>query len=187
MGRAYYVNGESMIYVKGPSGGAIAALSELGLAEGPISISFENQHEDVKVDAWGNAPPDIQYFLGTATISMALVHFDPAILSECQQLAMAGGAGTEGMLPHAGTLMGGGVALYQPGNSFLSLNIASPVQGAPYQFPAAYLMNSPSPYPLGTERSVVQLTFRATPYTEDPWNNGQGAQGAVLWTRTLAT
>lgn len=186
MARHYFINGESMVAVKGASNTGIGSLQNLGLAEGPIQWTPEFSHLDVKIDAWGNTfPNDVQWMLACVNISMTLVHFDPAILDICIAESMAG-ASAAGTLQRAGILMGGnGIARFSPGNHYIGLNITSPVEAKPYCFLHCYLAQSPVVFPLGTERSLVQLNWRCVPYAPDPFGGGTGAQGVQLWSNTL--
>ena len=83
--------------------------------------------------------------------------------------------------------MGGGWPRFNSNNHYIGLNIASPVGIEPWRFYFAYLANNPYEFPLGTEKSVVKLNWRIVPYTEDPWGNGTGAQGTVLFDNVLDT
>lgn len=181
MVRDYQINGESMVSVKGPAGSAISSLTQLGLADSPIQISMNFVHEDIPVDAWGRrVPPETQFMLAECDVRMTLIHYDPGVLDECLRLSMAG-APSVGQLPRAGTRMGGGQPRFASGNNFIGLNILSPVAMKPWRFFFSYLAQTPMTYPLGTERSIVSLNWRVIPYTQDPWNDGSGAQGTTLW------
>lgn len=187
MTRAYYINGESMVSVKGNSNSAIASIQQLGLSDGPIQVTFSFKHKDIQVDAWGGVvPPEVQVMLAEARISMTLVHFDNDILESCFRESL-GGAASYGALARAGTLMGGNAARFAPTNHYIGLNILSPVEGQPYRFLYAYLAEQPLVFPLGTEKSLVQLNWRSIPWTIDPWNNGNGAAGTLLFDNTLDT
>lgn len=185
MTRSFHVNGESLIKVKGGAGSAIANLSELGLSDAAVTITPVFQHDDIKVDAWGKAPPEIQMMLAYVNINFTLVHYDRDVLFACILESMA--SPIEGTLPHAGTLMGNGTPRFNVLNRYIGLNILSPNDGLPWRFFYTYLVGQPVTYPLGTERSVVQTAWRAIPYTQDPWNNGQGAFTSPLWDHNLDT
>ncbi len=188
MARDFFINGESLVLVKGSAGSAIANLSELGLAEGPIRVTFDYRHRDMQVDAWGREiPVDVQWMLGAATITMNLIHFDRAVLEACQGESMggAGGGAVPGTFNRAGTRMGGGAVRFAASNHYIGLNIASPVAGLPWRFFFTYLTMQPVDWPLGTEKSSIMTTWRAIPYTIDPWNGGFGAFGYQLFDRTL--
>jgi hypothetical protein len=176
-----------MVTVKGRSDSAIAAVSQLGLADSPITITPTFKFKDVNVDAWGMAPAEVQWMLAEAAISMRLINFDRAVLDACVALSMGGGQPSVGQMARAGTLMGGNVPLFSPGNNYITLNILSPVDGKPWRFFTSYLAERPMEYPLGTEKSIVQLTWRAIPWTLDPWNGGLGATNVALWDNTVQT
>ena len=183
MARDYYINGECLVQVKGRSDSSIASLTQLGLADRPVSISFTHKHMDIDVDTHGGdqgEPPEQQYLLSEVTVSMNLVHVDRAVLEECERLSM-GNPTIVGTLPRAGTRMGGGVARFAVGNNYIGLNLTSPVLSRPFRFYFAYLANSPSELPLGVRRSVIACTWRVVPYIVDPWNDGVGAEGSILW------
>lgn len=186
MARDFFINGESMVSVKGNVNTAFPALTQLGLSDGPIRVSLEMAHEDIKVDAWGQMPPEIQYFLSAANVSMTLVHFDRTLLDNVFLESMAG-APAIGQLPRAGSRMGNNVPRFAANNHFIGLNILSPVAAKPWRFWFSYLAGNPFETPLGTERSVISLNFRVVPYTQDPWGNGTGAQGTQLWDYNLDT
>ncbi len=196
MSRDFYVNGESMVFVKGQAGTGIATLQQLGLCDSPIRITLNTRYLDIITDSWGpQLPVDVQYFLSDALIQMTLVHFDPTILAVCINESQAS-VPFVGFVGRAGTRMGNNRARFAVGNSFIGLNIASPVQGTPWRFYYAYLVGPPFTWPLGTERSLVTLNWRAIAYTNDPWGGGtaqpNGAAGtgsyqAVLFDNTLDT
>jgi hypothetical protein len=191
MARDFLINGESMVSVKGPQGSAIASISQLGLTVSPIRVTLDVRHRDINLDAWGGEiPADTQFMLAAASISMDLVHVDRDVLSACIKLGMAGAGGVgnnEGQLARAGLRMGGGLARFASGNNYIGLNISSPVLALPYRFYFAYLTGTPVDIPLGTEKSIIVCNWRAIPYTQDPWNSGQGATGTVLYDNTLDT
>lgn len=166
-------------------GGLIPSTQQLGLSDGPIRFSLDFHHKDITVDAWGEVPPEIQFMNAEARISMSLVHFDSSLVDLCLQASM-GSAPAVGAVPRAGTLMGSNAALGSSANSFISVNILSPVAGKPILFLACYLAQSPYEIPLGTEKSIIQLNWRCIPYPasppDDPWQGGQGAAGTQLWT-----
>ncbi len=180
MSRNWFINGESMVYVKGPAGSLIANLQELGLSDNPIQITMVPKHKDINLDAWGEAPADVQFKLAEVIITMGLIHFDPLILMDCVRLSM-GGAAQFGRMARAGTLMGGAVPRFHASNKLVGVTIASPQEGLPWRFLTCYLAQPIGQWPLGTEKSVVQLQFRCIPYTYDPWQGGAGASNWVLF------
>ncbi len=184
MARDYWVNGPTLVSVKGNTSTAISSLTQLGLSDGPIRIRVNYSHRDIRVDAWGDGTPEIQYMLSEAYIPMSLVNFDRNVIAVCQAESQCGVA-AEGVVPGAGSRMGNGLPRFGVaggvGNHFIGLNLASPVGGLPWRFYYAYLAGTPIEYPLGTEKSVIQLNWRAVLYTPDPWQNGLGSAGQVLF------
>lgn len=180
MAAGYFINGESLVTVKGPSGSSISSLSTLGVTDSPIHVSPTLHHDDIHTDPTGpSVPPDLQVFGGEAYIRMTMIYFDVAVLDACVALAQAGS--TAGTLARAGILMGGSAARLAAGNNYIGLNISSPVGGRPWRFLTAYLAREPFSWPLGTGRSAVALTWRAIPYVLNPIS---GLAGAVLWDRS---
>lgn len=195
MSRSFQIPGECMVLVKGNVNSSIASLSQLGLSEDSVNVSYSYKFTDIKVNAWGNGsvPPEEQCFLAEVTVSMGLVHFDPVVLAECVRLGLAG-APVEGQMPRTGALMGNGAARFAAGNNYIGLNLTSPVANLPYRFWYARLANDPFKAPMGTERQVVSLNWRIIAYSNDPWGGGTaqpntvagtGSLGAVLWDHVL--
>jgi hypothetical protein len=109
-------------------------------------------------------------------------------------------------MPGAGKLMGNGKQLYETGNRFITLILTSlPTEAAvdpdnlvefPWRFPAAYIAANPMEIPIGTERSLVTLRWRAIPYkppfeaveaTPDQSTTTRQeiiSKGTVLWYRS---
>lgn len=183
MTRNYFINGPTLAQVKGASDTAIATLSELGLSDQAIRVVPQYNHLDIPVDAWGKAPPEVQWMLGTLEISMSLVHFDRAVVKTLVGLSACSNA--EGTFGQAGKRLGGGGARFAAGQSLVGLNLTSPTGGDPWRFFYAYLANAPMEFPLGTERSIITLNWRIIPYIIDPYNSGNGAEGYQLWDHTL--
>lgn len=191
MARDFFINGESLVLVKGRADSAIGALTQLGLSDGPIRVTLDHRHMDIQVDAWGGEiPPEVQYKLSSVSVSMNLVHFDRAVLDVCLAESMAGVV-TIGSVGRAGARMGNGLPRFAAGgvngNHYIGLNIVSPIAGYPWRFLFSYLTGPPMEFPLGTERSVVQLNWRAIPYTVDPYGGGTGSLNSPLWDYTLDT
>jgi hypothetical protein len=186
MARTIYVNGEAMVYVKGMAGSAIANLSELGLSDDQIPMRFNPIYDDVIVNAHGRVGTDMQVFLEDCMITMTLVHYDPVILTECYRLSK-GAPNAAGNVARAGTLLGKGLARFAAGNNFIGLNIASPVGGIPYRFFFAYMVGPAMAIPVGNNRSIVTVNWRAIPYLADPWNGGAGALNTPIFDNTLDT
>jgi hypothetical protein len=186
MARDYFINGESLVKVKGNLNTTIATLTELGLADGPIRVSPELHHRGIQVDAaGGEVPPEEQYFCARARVSMTLVHFDRDAIDACIRESN-GGAGTVGTLSRAGTRMGGGGARFSANWHYVGVNILSPVGNKPWRFLHCRIDGSIDT-PLGTEKSTFTINWIATPYTIDPWNNGNGMDGVAVWDHVLDT
>ena len=172
--RDYIVNGECLVKVKGNGALALSGvvtngqLHELGLAAEAITVTPRFYHSDIKVDDFGpNCPAEVQWLLAECNIRMTLVHYDLHVLRACVAESMGGGAiaaGTEGKMQPAGTVMGGFKVPYQSGFHYIGLNLMSPVLEFPWRFPTAYLAEPPLIMPLGTEKSLAQLNWRAIPY-----------------------
>ncbi len=172
-----------MVAVKGRSDSAIPNLTNLGLTnpQGKVRVSLNLRHMDLLVDSWGNEiPVDVQWMLADATITMTLVHFDRTVFDTCQLLSM-GNPSALGQVARAGNRLGGNSARFSVGNNFISLNISSPVGNKPWRFYTAYLTGNAYEFPLGTERSELSLTWRAIPFSTDPYGGGTGAANTYLW------
>lgn len=162
MSRTIYVNGNTLVTADG---------SELGLAESSVGITITPKHLEVKISTFGEVAADVQAMLAEAEIDMTLSQFDPAVVETCLNKSM--GVSSLGIMPVAGVLLGAG-------NKLISLRIASPTGGRPWTFPSCYMTGNPISWPLGNERSLLKLTFKAIPYTSDP----STAAGAILFTRS---
>lgn len=190
MGRNYYVNGETMMKVKGRSDSSIGSLSDLGLNADSVVVQVMNMRLDIIVDAYGKAPPETQFMGAFAECTHTLVHFDRSVLNTCIQEGW-GSSPALGQLGHAGSLMGNGLARFAAGgvngNHFIGLNIISALGADPWRFLHAVLAESPVTFPLGTERSLVGLRWKSVPYSIDPWNNGNGSYSVPIWDHTADT
>lgn len=186
MPRDFQIGGESLVSVKGNPLVNIGSLSELGLSLDPISVSFEFFKDPLIVNAWGKAPVDMQTMNAIAHIRMELVHYDPSILDACVRSTLGGATNVNvGTVERAGKRLGAGDQLFSGNNFYVSLNIASPQGGIPWRFPFSYLEENPYTLTLGTNRSTVVLNWTAITYTFDPWGEGTGAEGYVLYSNTL--
>lgn len=182
--------------------------SELGLASDSITVIPRFYHLDYKVDDFGpNVPPEVQTLLAECFIKMTLVHYDDFILRLCMNESMGGGGfpmttldgslGKDGTLAGAGTPLGGGKARLSNGNHFIGLNLVTIAGELNWRFPTAYLAEPPVTIPLGTEKSLVILNWRAIPYVplliqaseSDATFASQElkSKGAVLWDHTVDT
>lgn len=188
VGRGWFVNGPAMVSVRGGADAPdIQSLTEFCLTQNPISVVPSLTHADINLDAWGDAPPEVQCRLGTLTVSMDPIDFDPDVLSILIALAAGriGSVANEGTLGPAGIRMGGNAARFASGWKYVSVSIYSPDAGRPFGFLNAYLQSPQMAMPLGTQKSVVPVTFRVIPYTQDPWQGGAGAAAQSLWVRSL--
>jgi len=180
-GRDFTIFGECLVLVKGA--GALAknipnntpGLWELGLSEKDVQVQLEFNHQDLKADDFGpDVPAEVLTQLAQAYITMRLIHYDPIVLESCLVESMGGGGlSTNGILAtlvnagtmtQAGTPLGGGQDLYGSRNHYISLNLLSSQLGLPYRFRAAYLTGPPIVFPMGTDKSIVELRWRALPY-----------------------
>lgn len=184
MARNYYINGETMVAVKGRSDSSIANLTNLGLCTDEIQVQVQSHRLAIRVDAYGDGPPESQFMGAGATVVTNLVHFDSDVLEACLQEAW-GSSPALGALGHAGSMMGNGLPRFGPGgitgNHFVGLNILSALGKQPWRFLNTCLADNPIRWPLGTERSIVSCNWQAFPYSVDPWNNGQGSFGVPIW------
>lgn len=219
MSRSFHINGESLVRVKFGlhlisgaipfSGSAPISLAsgctvyELGLAEEAVTIVPHFRHQDVHADDFGpHIPAEVLAQLSDCTIHMKLIHYDRNVLDACMGEALGG---TSPNTPAGAVLgptnqpLGAGHTLGSSGCHYVSLNILSPVENVPWRFPASYLPALPLEMPLGTEKTVVDLVFRAIPYVS-PYSTyqsqGRGtifipqeiaSSGARLWDHTLDT
>lgn len=191
MARDLFINGPTLVGVKGSVSTALANLIGLGLSDMPIRVSFNGRHMDVNVDAYGGEiPMEIQYKLTDVVIAMTLMHVDMDVLRVCLAESMGGmGAAGDGVLPIPGARLGNNAALFAATNHYISLNISSPVGNLPWRFKHCYLMGNPLEIPLGTERSIITVAWRCIPYTTDPYAAGGTVGGGTLnyplWDHTL--
>jgi hypothetical protein len=206
--RDYVINGETLVKVKG--NGALAssgfpgeaALWELGLASEAVRVVPRFSYQDVHTDDFGpNIPAEVMWMLADVRIEMVLVHYDRAVLDACISEAMGGISFPAGAIAPAGQCLGRGLPLFSSGNHYVSLSLMSPVLGVPWRFPASYLDSSPLIIPLGTERTLAHLSWRAIPYRLPAWpgfnpsaivnNFRSGAEivssGIVLWDQRIDT
>lgn len=186
MARDFFINGPTMVYVKGSQSCPIASLTELGLASDAIRVQLDFKHKDINMDAWGEVAAEVQFMLAGANISISLIDFDRSILDICLQQSM-GGTPAIGTMPITGARLGNGAARFANANHFIGLNLSSPVGNKPWCFMYAYMTGTPIDFPLGTEKSIVQTNWRAIPYDTNYYNAGNAAYGLPLWTHILDT
>jgi hypothetical protein len=201
MSRDFQINGPTLVNVIGNSQSAFPSSTQLGLSDTPIQLRVHMEHEDIVVNAVGRSVSETQYMGGWADISMTLVHFDRNVLSACliESYGMNSGVGgtppgtaqlaLEGTLGGAGFRLGNnlprfgatGNATPSQQNHYIGLNFTSPIGAIPWRFLFTYLTQQPIEYPLGVEKSIIQLNWRAICYQQDPYNGGLGLQGQVLF------
>ena len=185
MARDFFINGESMVAVKGNVNTSFSSLTNFGLSLGPIRVSLDFRFREINIDAFGGEiPVDVQYMLSGATVHMDLINIDRDLLDAVLRESM-GGVSTIGQVGRAGTRLGGGNARFAAGWHYVGLNILSPIGNKPWRFYAAYLMGTPLEITLGTEKSSHSMAFRCIPYATDPWGGGTGAANVPLWDYTL--
>ncbi|MCC6425110.1 MAG: hypothetical protein IT447_16675 [Phycisphaerales bacterium] len=195
MPRDIVINGESMVTVKGNAFvSGLRSVSQLGLTSESITVSPRLYHYELKANDFGpNVPAEVMNNIAEVRIFMTLVHFDYQILRDCISESQAG-MPTFGALAPAGMTLGRGASLYSSGCHWMSMSISSTDERFPWTFPTAYIPTPPLEIPLGTERSLVRLEWRAIPY-KVPQTRPLGSyrsgvsqvteilsSGAILWT-----
>jgi hypothetical protein len=182
MARDLFINGPTLVTVKGCPATGIATMQELGLSDNPIRMQFNTRHMDVHVDAYGGEVPfEIQSKLTDVIIDMTLMHVDYTILEVCLAESMGGlGAVGPGVLPVAGQRLGNNVGRFSTSWHFIELGLTSPVGLIPWRFSNCYLTGQPYEIPLGTERSIMKMQWRCIPYAVDPYAAGGVYGGGTL-------
>jgi len=187
--RNYNINGETLLRVKGAANSSLGSLQELGLAVGPVRITFEFRHHDIIVDDFGpDIPAEVLWMLATANISTDLIHYDNDVLEDCIKQSMAGA--NFGVFESCGTPLGGFKPIFDRDNHYISLNLLSPVLNKPWRFRTTYLTGPPLEIPIGTKVTIVRLMWRAVPYSTqifDSPTKEPRSKGTILWDRTLDT
>lgn len=186
MARDFQIFTEALVRVRGGAhlSGVMSTVTDLGLAEKPITIRPNWVHRDIHYDDFGpNVPPEVMWMLADVQISMRLVHYDQLILDTCMIEAEAGGSAFSaaavaaatrfaGTLAPAGSLMGNNLPLFASGNHYISMSIVPAIgplgNQLPYRFPSCYLTGPAVVLPLGTEKTLAEVTWRAIPYTPYP-------------------
>ena len=179
MARDVVIYGETMVYVKTQtaSGNDFKGVFELGLSVDPIIISIKHNYLDVMVDDYGNkVPAEVLWMLSEANIKMTLVNWDDDVLKRCMRESM-GGATTFGNMKGAGTPLGGMRPSSDVQNHYIGLNLSCPNAAdvgptgtdnidlpEAWRFPNSFLSDMPYELPIGTERSLLKLNWRAIPY-----------------------
>lgn len=192
MARQYQVAGETIVMVKG--GAHLPQLisqfpAELGLCSEQITITPKFIHQDIPVDDFGGTiPPEVLWMMSECNINMTLVHYDRDVLMICVQEAMGGGDGSFTLLLNDGTCgkggipLGGGGPMFASGNHLMSLNLISTNPDDYFwRFKSCYLNSTPLEIPIGTERSLVTLNWRAIPYVPMNSSGEINASSGRLW------
>lgn len=176
MSRDFVINGECLALLKFGAhvlGTSLAtnngnsALFELGLTSDSIKITPNYAHRDVLTDSFGpDMPAEVHWQLADVTIALRLIHYDKRVLqaSLVESTGYNGGIFTDGTLPPAGSPLGNYVAPLASGCFYQSLNLTSPVLGQPWRFRTCYQNGPPVMIPIGTEKTIAEVNFRAVPY-----------------------
>lgn len=188
MTRAYQINGECLVEVKGgahQSGNAIGDRTELGLASEQVIIRPRFVHADVHVDDFGpDIPPEVLCMLAEVQLSMTLIHYDKDALQVCIEESLgqfSSPATVDGVIGPAGSPLGNGRPRLASGCHYISVNLTSPVLNYPWRFRTCYLADRPVEIPLGTHTSLVNLNWRCIPYRPSSSGVEISSSGAVLW------
>ena len=189
-----------MVRIMGRQGTLIGdSPHDLGLSTDAIRIIPRFIHQDIKVDDFGSEiPAEVMKMMADCQIRMNLVHYDDDLLRFCYQESFGTGLNVgvaDGICGPAGRTLGRGWALYTAFNSYIAVNLV-PGQGieTPWRFPACYVNAQPLEIPIGAEKTVVTLSWRAIPYvdvsldSDGNANRGEAvSNGAILWDHTLIT
>lgn len=166
MAIAYHVFGPN---VPTCNTGASNAFENIGVCSAGGSITIETLENEIKSDAGGMAPVEIQFMGAVAIIEFELASYDSAVLNKLIAAAMA--SGTAGTLGTPGALLGtlGYLkGLYIP-------SAADP----PWYFPAAKLVSPSGNF--GTEYTKRKLKFKAIPFVA---GSGITSSGVALYTNS---
>lgn len=193
MSREFVVFGEFIVKV---SGGLVGGMEELGLTSEQVRINPRYNFRDILTDDFGAAPVETRWDMADAVVSMTLVHYDPDVLNKCMGSAMGGGgldAGNatdniDGFMAGAGRILGYNRGLGTGSNMYVTVYLIPADDGEfePYRFHACYLDTKPLMIPLGTERSLVQMSWRVIPYQKITVSGGvmvetSSQEGVTLW------
>lgn len=193
MARDWFPNSETMVYVQGAVGTDIEDVSELGLTDGPVRIKFLTKHKEIFVDDYGpDVPAELLGMASEARISMDLVHFDFLVLAECIKASYGGPPNEDGTMTGVGWPIGCGLP-YSPEdpvdarfvNRYVRLSIATlvpPGRGRlPWTFYSCVLTGEPVEIPLGVERSIFRVNWRAIPYSPPADDGSISSNNAILF------
>lgn len=177
MAAQVHVYGEAQLQVQ--TSGTVFTL--LGVSVDGVSIEFRDFTEPVFTDTFGpDVPFDEQQMLQDAIIRAQLVWYDATVYSNIRSRPAVVNSGTAGTLGFAGELWGAG-AMYFPLLVYPKVGAASlnGYDNDPYNFPKARLLDA-QPMKVGTRRTLLDVTFRALPYT----GTAGSTLGAVLWSNS---
>lgn len=182
------------------SGQPLGTLTDLGLCQDQVKVEYERKHQDVLTDSFADMPADVRWQAAGCKVKMTLIHFDSLVLKCCLSDSMAGGGQRRlanrnlglidvqpgRILKSPGARLGNGLPRLASGNYFVGLNVAisadfgnvtndltdsTQYQPQRLRFLHCYLAEQPVVYPLGSECSAVELTWRAVPYAP-VWTSG---------------
>lgn len=152
MAQQIHVNGEAQVQVAFGTN----PLQKLGVSIDGIDMDITDHTEPIYTDTFGPAVPfDEQHFLEDGTITCQLIFYDDAVLGQIR-----GRINSDGVMGQAGSLWGAG-------GFYFRLNVASPADGLPYNFPKVRPKDAMR-QKVGTKRTVWNVTFYAIPYTGNP-------------------
>lgn len=189
MARNYYVNGETLVKLKGGAhlqnfGMSGSSVVTLGVAADPIEISYNFNHQDQHTDRFTNEKPvDVMWMGGDAIIKINLIHFDNDILDTAISESMDGYSPNNGSTGIPGLTLGHNLAPYASGCRYMGLGLTSSITSG-RSFPTCYLHQQPVQVPLGTKRSIVQVQFRAVRYAKMNTDGTVAESASLLWEYT---
>lgn len=165
MATQYYTHGPCVPQV---STGANSAYEVLGVARRGATVGVTYHRKEIKSDAGGDAPVEIQAMGSEASISMELVHIDTAVLDKIRYRSEGHTTVGQGGVP--GVLLGTGSHLF-------GLTLPSST-GTPWTFAKCLLEQDEGTY--GTENSEPRLRFKAIRYIA---GSAVTTQNVALYTR----
>lgn len=202
MARDFVINGECLASVKfgmhqagqpywsgdPGNGGVSGTYFELGLTDGPITVSPTFRHRDFRCDDFGpEIPVEVLSMMADVRISMNLIHYDDTVLDVCIAESLGNPGVNTGVFMPSMRPLGQNRPRLASGCHYISLNLSSPVLTRPWRFWTSYLLGDPVEFPLGTEKTVARVNWRAVPYRPQVSGLDVLASGAVLWDRQLDT
>jgi hypothetical protein len=157
-----------------------ARLGDLGLAVDQIDHGGRFRYKYLTPDDYGDTPAEVIVMPAEATVHTRLIHVNTAVLNAVLTCSQGGAAypnanGQYAHVPLPGYLLGNNLPLLASGNYFMRLSLFSQQRGPTgagvqtnykeVRFPAVFLDEEPFRWPLGTEASIVDIKWRAVPYT----------------------